>query len=100
MVMSCISSCDVDIKKDLCSGIIVTGGNTLFPGFVDKLQRGINVPSMYKLKLIAPIDSAERRFSSWIGGSILGSLGSMHAMWVSKAEYEEIGSIIVEKKCP
>jgi actin-like protein 6A len=100
MVANCIGSCDVDIKKDLFGGVIITGGNTLFPGFVEKLQRNIVPPTMYKLKVIAPTDSAERRFSSWTGGSILGSLGSMHAMWVSKAEYEEIGSLIVEKKCP
>jgi len=30
---------------------------------------------------------------------VLGSLGSFHQMWVSKAEYEEIGSLIVEKRC-
>lgn len=100
MVANCIASCDVDIKKDLYGGVIVAGGNTLFPGFVEKLQRNISPPSMYKMKVIAPSDSAERRFSSWTGGSILGSLGSMHAMWVSKAEYDEIGSLIVEKKCP
>jgi actin-like protein 6A len=100
MVMQCIQNNDVDIRKELYGGIIVTGGTTLFPGYVERLQKQINVPQTYKSKFIAPLDSAERRFSSWTGGSILGSLGSMHAMWISKQEYEEYGSIIVEKKCP
>jgi len=100
MIMNSINGCDTDIKKELYNGIVVTGGNTLFPGFVDRLNRNINTPNMYKLKLIASNDSSERKFSSWTGGSILGSLGSMHAMWVSKAEFEEFGPAIVEKKCP
>ena len=37
---------------------------------------------------------------SFIGGSILGSLGTFHQLWISRAEYEECGKAIVEKKCP
>jgi actin-related protein len=33
--------------------------------------------------------ASERRFGSWIGGSILASLGTFHQMWISKKEYEE-----------
>jgi len=36
----------------------------------------------------------------WIGGSILASLGAFHQMWMSKAEYDEHGSVIVDRKCP
>jgi actin-related protein len=35
----------------------------------------------------------ERKYSSWIGGSILGCLGSFQQMWVSKQEYEESGKV-------
>ncbi len=42
----------------------------------------------------------EKRYAVWIGGSILGSLGSFHQMWFSKAEYQEHGSQILPKKCP
>lgn len=40
------------------------------------------------------------RVSTWLGGSILGSLGSFHEMWLSKAEYEEGGAQLIDKKCP
>jgi actin-related protein len=33
----------------------------------------------------------ERRYGAWIGGSIVGSLGSFQQLWVSKNEYEETG---------
>jgi len=100
MVMNCITACDVDIRKELFGNIIVVGGNTLFPNFVEKLTKGISPPSACKLKVISSSDSSERRFSSWLGGSILGSLGSMHSLWIPKAEYEEVGAIAVENKCP
>jgi len=100
LVSSSISVCDTDIRKELYGGIIVTGGTSLISGFQERLQRNISVPSQHKLKVIAPTESAERRFSSWIGGSILGSLGTMHSMWISRADYEEFGTQTVERKCP
>jgi actin-related protein len=42
----------------------------------------------------------ERRVSAWLGGSILGSLGSFHEIWMSKAEYEEHGARLINKRCP
>jgi actin-related protein len=53
----------------------------------------------WKVKLLAPA-VAERAILSWLGGSILGSLGTFHDMWITKAEYEEWGSAIVNRKCP
>jgi actin-related protein len=49
-----------------------------------------------KVKVIAP---AERRFSVWIGGSILSGLSSFDSMWITQAEYEEMGANIVHRKC-
>ena len=46
------------------------------------------VPSTMKIKIIAPL---ERKYSVWIGGSILSSLSTFQSMWVKKEEYEESG---------
>ena len=43
---------------------------------------------------------SDRRFSVWIGGSILASLGSFQQLWMSKAEYEEQGAQGILRKCP
>ena len=77
---------------------MVVGGNSLLTGFIERLTNEFNNLS-YKTKLYPPPTTAERRFSSWIGGSILGSLGTFHQMWISKQEYEENGKCIVDKKC-
>ncbi|VDI78011.1 Hypothetical predicted protein, partial [Mytilus galloprovincialis] len=87
----------------LYSSVIVTGGNTLLQGFTDRLNRDLSTktPPSMRLKIISgTTGSAERRFSSWIGGSILASLGSFQQMWISKQEFEEGGKSCVERKCP
>jgi actin-like protein 6A len=101
MVNDSITRCDMDIRKELYGNIVVAGGNTLFPGFTDRLTRRLSdIASNMKVKLIASNSSIERRFSSWIGGSILASLGSFQQMWMSKQEYAEHGGVLVERKCP
>jgi actin-related protein len=41
----------------------------------------------------------ERKYSVWIGGSILSSLSTFQQMWISKSEYDESGPTIVHRKC-
>ncbi|XP_046859530.1 actin-like protein 6A [Xenia sp. Carnegie-2017] len=97
-----IGMCDIDMRPSLFSNIIVSGGNTLLNGFVDRLNQELasKVPASARLKVISHNSTLERRFSSWIGGSILASLGSFQQMWISKQEYEEHGKSCVERKCP
>jgi actin-related protein len=39
MVVEAIGKTDIDIRRDLFSNIILTGGNSCFRGFVERLQR-------------------------------------------------------------
>ncbi|TRY62578.1 hypothetical protein TCAL_00471 [Tigriopus californicus] len=93
-----IMRCDVDIRKDLYSNIVLSGGSTMFPGIGDRMQKEIThlAPSTMKIKIIAP---PERKYSVWIGGSILASLSTFQQMWISKQEYDEAGPSIVHRKC-
>ncbi|VVB11813.1 unnamed protein product [Arabis nemorensis] len=93
-----IMKCDVDIRKDLYGNIVLSGGSTMFPGIADRMSKEITAlaPSSMKIKVVAP---PERKYSVWIGGSILSSLSTFQQMWISKAEYEESGPAIVHRKC-
>ena len=53
-------------------------------------------PDSVRVKVIAP---PERKYSVWIGGSILASLSTFQQMWISKQEYDESGPAIVHRKC-
>ncbi|CAK8692923.1 unnamed protein product [Clavelina lepadiformis] len=93
-----IMKCDVDVRKELYRNIVVSGGSTMFPGFADRMQKEITAlaPPTMKIKIIAP---PERKYSVWIGGSILASLSTFQQMWISKQEYDESGPSIVHRKC-
>ncbi|XP_060240583.1 beta-actin-like protein 2 isoform X4 [Meriones unguiculatus] len=93
-----IMKCDVDIRKDLYANTVLSGGSTMYPGIADRMQEEIVTlaPSTMKVKIIAP---PERKYSVWIGGSILASLSTFQQMWISKQEYDEAGPPIVHRKC-
>nr|XP_056707373.1 actin, aortic smooth muscle isoform X2 [Euleptes europaea] len=93
-----IMKCDIDIRKDLYANNVLSGGTTMYPGIGDRMQKEITAlaPSTMKIKMIAP---PERKYSVWIGGSILASLSTFQQMWISKDEYEEAGPSIVHRKC-
>ena len=93
-----IMKCDVDIRKDLYGSIVLSGGSTMFPRIADRMQKEITTiaPSTMKIKVIAP---PERKYTVWIGGSILASLSTFQQMWISKQEYDESGPSIVHRKC-
>ena len=93
-----IMKCDVDIRKDLYANIVLSGGTTMFTGIADRITKEITAlaPSTMKIKVVAP---PERKYSVWIGGSILASLSTFQQMWISKQEYDESGPSIVHRKC-
>lgn len=96
-----VGKCDPDLRRDLFSNIILTGGGSLFDGLEVRVHNELaeTLPSQ-KIRIVASGVNTERRFSAWIGGSILGSLGTFHQLWISKAEYNEEGAHLVEKRCP
>ena len=113
---------DPDIRPHLLSNVVVTGAASLMFGFSDRLNTElVQIYPGPRVRVSASGVHAERKFGSWIGGSILGSLGTFHQvrwsstapnrprwavtlteatqMWISRKEYEEHGTNIVEKRC-
>ncbi|KAA3475581.1 actin-7-like [Gossypium australe] len=84
-----IMKCDVDIRKDLYGNIVLSGGSTMFPGIADRMSKEITAlaPSSMKIKVVAP---PERKYSVWIGGSILASLSTFQQQLHHNYEKREI----------
>ena len=102
MVYKSVLKCDIDYRKFMLENIVLSGGNTLFHGFSERLalemnkKTGIVNNDNVNVKIKA---NAERKFSPWIGASILTGFSSFQQMWVTKAEYEDNGPSIVHRKC-
>ena len=90
--------CEIDTRKALYENIVLVGGTTLCPGMKDRMQKEITAlaPDSMKIKVLPPPD---RRYSAWIGGSVLTSFSNFKQMWISKQEYTETGPAIIQRKC-
>ena len=93
-----IMKCDEGIRKDMFANIVLSGGSTMFPEIAERMQKEITslAPAEMKIKIIAP---PERKYSAWIGGSILASLSTFQHMWITEREYDEAGPAVVGRKC-
>merc|ERR1719431_2177326 len=105
------SSQDVEKQYELPDGQVITIGaerfrcaeplfqpNLIGKGIDTRLNKEMTAlaPSAVKVKIVAP---PERKYSVWIGGSILSSLSTFQEMWITKDEYDESGPAIVHRKC-
>lgn len=97
-VHNTIKKCDINIQKELYENIVLSGGTTMFEGFPERLNKEISglVPPSVNVKITAPV---ERKFSIWIGGSVLASLATFQTSWITKEEYQDVGPAIVHTKC-
>ncbi|KAK6514932.1 Actin-like protein [Arthrobotrys conoides] len=96
ILVDAISRTDMDLRKALFGNIILSGGSTLTKGFGDRLLaelRRLAVKDM-KIRITAP---PERKYSTWIGGSILAGLSTFRKMWVSIDDWHENPEIIHTK---
>jgi len=93
-----IMKCDMYMRKELFANIVLSGGTTIYPGFADRFKKEITAlaPSTMNVNVVA---RPERKYSVWIGGSILASLSTFQQMWILKNEYCEYGPSIVQRNC-
>jgi actin-related protein len=95
---------DVDVRKELASHILVTGGASVVDQFEVRLSSHVSnlIPTLAckQPKVIASRHNIERSCAGWIGASILTSLGSFQQLWLSRTEYEEYGATLACQRFP
>ncbi|XP_040284133.1 actin-related protein T3 [Bufo bufo] len=98
LCFSTIMKCEIDLRSMFYSNIILSGGSSLFPGIDIRLAKELTtmVPLGCEVQVLA---SPERMLAVWTGGSILSSLSAFQKMWITMAEFQEIGPNVVHRKC-
>ncbi|XP_050262812.1 actin-like [Quercus robur] len=98
IVLRSIRRCDMDIRREMFGNLVLSGGTTMIPGLADRLAKELSslAPPGVRVRVVSP---PERKYSVWIGGSILASLSTFQQMWITKEDYMESGSSIVHMKC-
>ncbi len=93
-----IRKCELEVRRELYKSVILSGGSTMFPFFETRLKNELRklAPSATELSILA---APERKYSAWMGGSIVASLSTFSAMYISRNDYNDCGPDIVHRKC-
>jgi actin-related protein len=100
MIQAAIMACEIECRRDLCMNISLTGGGAATEGLSERILKemlGRQEDMNCRAKLCAA-SNAERAMGPWLGGSILGSLGTFPDLWFSKSEYDEWGAKMLHRK--
>jgi len=98
-ITDCLEKCDVELQKDIASDICLIGGNTMFPGFPERLQKELrnspNVPYEWRVKVNSLPDRKHAVFKG--GQNFIAASGHDQILRtsLSKNEYDYCGPVLM-----
>jgi len=99
LLVESIRKTDMNLRKEFYSNILLGGGNTDIKNFPERLKKEISSLVSSNISNNMRINSQlERKYSAWIGASVVCSIGTFQQMWISKNDYEEVGPHVIHKK--
>ena len=98
-IINLINYHDSEKHQDLYDNIVLSGGSTMFPGFANRLHKEIACLAPNEMNMNIRISaSPDRKYFSWIGGSILASMSSFQEKLITRQDYNELGASILHEK--
>ncbi|KAL7719742.1 actin [Entamoeba marina] len=100
MVAKSLLKCDYDVLMKCSQQLILAGGCSLIPGIAEKITTTLNTyfPQLQPTTLV-PQSPLAQHFAAWKGASIVANTESMNNLWVTKADFDEYGVGIVDRRC-
>lgn len=98
-----IMSTEIDLRRQLFSRIMLTGGTSMLPGLQERmkteLEELIKARTSIRSSQVEITALPDRKHAVWMGGSVLAQMDGFRSKWVTKQQYEDHGPRIVHKKC-
>lgn len=94
-VSSAVKNCAIDTRRALLSSVVLSGGNTLFNGFAQRLQSEVVkfFPGLFGS--VKVIEAPDRIYNTWAGAAVLASLDSFKPLMITKEVYDDVGPSVV-----
>lgn len=85
-----VRSCDITIKPKVVSNVVLSGGNTLIPGFKERLQKELEelLPSKLQENL-SFLRVPDPTLAVWKGGAIIARSPTFNELKTTKLEWRE-----------
>uniref|UniRef100_A0A3B5LER3 Uncharacterized protein n=2 Tax=Xiphophorus couchianus TaxID=32473 RepID=A0A3B5LER3_9TELE len=96
-IADAVQSLPEEMHPHFYQNIVLTGGNSLFPGFRERLEAELRslVPAHLPVNVFLPENPV---CYSWEGGKLLAHSPDYDEMVVMREDYEENGHIVCEEK--
>ena len=98
-VYGSIQRSGIDVRKKLFENIVLSGGSTMIKNLDKRLEKELNILKPLKMNNVKIVAPPNRKYSVWLGGSVLSSLDTFSNAWITKKEYEDEGVHIIHQKC-
>jgi len=93
IIIQSISNCEGSIQKEMYQNIVLTGGNTMYKGFAERIKKELWTYN----KASNVIVCANRQYLTWVGCSYLSINSTVqNNYFLTKDDYEEKGIECIE----
>jgi len=89
-----IMKCDPEIHADLFKNIVLSGGSTMFPGFVERMTEEMEKLTSFPVHVIG---HERRDCAAWMGASRLVGKDNFKGTCVKKKDYFTEGLRVVQR---
>eukprot|EP00002_Diphylleia_rotans_P010499 TRINITY_DN2097_c0_g1_i1.p1 TRINITY_DN2097_c0_g1~~TRINITY_DN2097_c0_g1_i1.p1 ORF type:complete len:1391 (-),score=307.26 TRINITY_DN2097_c0_g1_i1:3220-7392(-) len=90
-IQKVVQACPIDVRREMCQNILLSGGTTITPGFRERLHKELQAitPALPPLQLRA---EGLSKYLTWMGGAVLTLDDSFQDLVVRRESYEENGA--------
>lgn len=95
LTVKAIMACSIDMRKQMCRNIYLSGGGSMSPGLAERLQA--EVSELVPFSQVQVHAGEERYYAAFIGASVVASLPMFNEMFVTKEEWDDLGPEALQK---